>query len=86
MPGEVPTTSLNKLEIVSSTMPTVPTVEDTTRKPAEPNDKPITGSTKHILKISQHPLFDKKNHPTEGANTLVEFQNNINNNKYVLRL
>ena len=34
--------------------------------------------------ISQHPLFDKEHHPIEGVNTLAEFQNNINNDKYDL--
>ena len=83
MLGEIPTTSPNKLEIDPSMMPTV---EDTTRKPAEPSDRPITGRTKakHILKISQHPLFDKENHLTEGANTLGDLQDNINNDKYGL--
>ena len=50
MPGGMPTTSRNKLEISPSTMPTV----DTTRKPAKPSDKPITGKmtkVQHILKI-----------------------------------
>ena len=81
MSGGMPITSPNELEIGPSTMPTV---EDTTRKPVEPNDKLITGSTKVqcILKISQHPLFDKENHPTKGVNTLIELQDNINNDKY----
>ena len=74
------TTSPDKLEIGSNTMPAV----ETTRKPAEPSDKPITGSTKLqcILNISQHPLFDKEKHPTEGATTLVDLQDHINDNEY----
>ena len=79
MPGEMPTTSSNELDISPSTMLTV---ENTTRKSAKPSDKPITGCTKHILKIFQHPLFDKENHPIKGANTLENLQDNINNNKY----
>ena len=58
----------------------MPAVEDTTRKLGKLSDKPITGRTKLILKISQHPLFDKENHPTEGANTLGNLQDDINNN------
>ena len=81
MPGGMPTTSLDELEISSSMMPTV---KDTTRKPVKPSDRPITGSikTKCILKISQHPLLDKENHPTKGANTLEDLQDNINNDEY----
>ena len=76
----MPITSLDKLEISSSTMPAV----ETTRKLAKLNDKPITGNTKmqRIVNIFQHPLFDKENHPTKRANTLIEFQDNINDNKY----
>ena len=76
------TASPNELEISPST---VPAVEDTMKKPAESSDKPITSRTTKIqctLKISQHPLFDKENHPTERVNTLKDLQNNINNNKY----
>ena len=79
----MPTTSPDKLEIGLSTMPTV---EDATKKLIEPSDRPITGSTKakRILKISQHLLFEKENHPTGEANTLEDLQDNINNNKYGL--
>ena len=82
MPREMPITSLDKLEISPSTMPAV----ETTRKLAKPSDKPITGSTKmqHIVNIFQHPLFDKENHFTKKANTLIKFQDNINDNKYNL--
>ena len=76
------TTSSDELEIDSST---IPAVEDTMKKPAELSDKPITGRTTKVqrsLKISQHPLFNKENHPTKGANTLEDFQDNINDNKY----
>ena len=82
MPEEMPTTSLNELEIGSSTLPTV---EDTIKKPAEPSDKSVTGRTTKVqcsLKISQHPLFDKENHPTKRANTLEDLQDNINDDKY----
>ena len=78
----MPTTSPDKLEIGPST---IPAVENTTRKPAKPSDKPIIGratKVQHSLKISQHPLFDKENHPTEGANTLKDLQDNTNNNEY----
>ena len=63
----------------------MPAVEDTTRKLAEPSDKSIIGKTTKVqrnLKISQHPLLDKENHPTKGANILEDLWDNINNNKY----
>ena len=80
MPGGMPTTSSDKLEIDPSTMPAV----ETTKKPVKPSDKPIIDSTKvqHIVNIFQHSLFDKENHSAEGANTLKDLQNNINDNKY----
>ena len=79
MPGGMPTTSPDKLKIGPSTMPAV---EDTMRKPGEPSDKPITGKTKRVLKIFQHPLFDKENHPTEEVNTFGNFRDDINNDEY----
>ena len=79
MPGGMPITSSNELKIGPSTMPAV---EDTTRKPGKPSDKSIIGRTKHVLKISQHPLFDKENYSTEGVNTLGDLQDNINDNEY----
>lgn len=81
MPGGMPTTSPDELEIGTSTMPTA---ENTTKKPVEPSANPITSSTKvqHVLNISQHPLFEKGNHPTEGANTFAEFQDDINDEEY----
>ena len=81
MPGGIPTTSPDELKIGPSTMLAV---EDTMRKSGKPSDKPITGRTKRVLKIFQHPLFNKENHPTEGANTLKDLWDNINNNKYGL--
>ena len=78
----MPITSFDKLEIGLST---IPGVEDTMKKPAESSDKPITDrmiKVQRSLKISQHLLFDKKNHLTKGANTLEDFQDNINDNKY----
>ena len=78
----IPTASPNKLEIGPST---VLVVEDTMKKPAEPSDKLITGRTTKVqrsLKISQHPLFDKENHPTKGANIFKDLQDNINNDEY----
>ena len=79
--GRMLTISPDELEISPST---VPAVENTTKKPAEPNDKPITGRTKaqHTFKIFQHPLFNKENHPTKGANILEDLQDDINNNEY----
>lgn len=76
----MPTTSPDELEISTSTMPTA---EDTT-KPVEPNTKPSTTKIKmqHVLNISQHPLFEKEDHPTEGANTFTEFQDDINDEEY----
>ena len=80
MPGEMSITSSDKLEIGSST---IPAVEDIT-KPGELSDNPITGRTKvqRTLKISQHPLFDKENHPSKGVNILENLRDNINNNEY----
>ena len=79
MSERMPTTSPDELKIGLSTMPAV---EDTIKKSIKPSDKFITGSTKakRTLNISQHPLFNKENHLTKGANTLVELQDNINNN------
>ena len=66
MPGKMSTTSFDELEIGPNIMSTM----DTTRKPAKPSDKPI--KIQCFLKISQYPLFDKKNHPTKRASTLAE--------------
>ena len=81
IPREMLIISLNKLETDPSTMSTV---EVTTKKSVKLSDRSITGSTKAkcILKISQHFLFDKENYPTEGVNTLKDFRDNINDNKY----
>ena len=79
MQGKMPIISLNKLEIGPSMMPTV---EDITRKLAKPSDKPVTSRIKHILKISQHPLYNNENYSTKEANTLIKLWNNINDDKY----
>lgn len=79
MPGGLPT-SPDELKI--STI--LPTVKDTTRKAAEEIMKPGTSSTKvqRVLNISQRPLYDKENHPTEGANSLAELHDDMSDAEY----